>query len=837
MKPSRKITGWIAVIITAAISVSWTSHSALAHKLTSVSRLPALQAAAPPAPNTDPVYRELREIIPDGQPVTVSNLVLKRDAGTFTFKSGTFFFLKPVQGKITGAVFSGSATFSLDPPLPMERRSLELLTKTPEMVEEFSTAVLRFTDGSEAEIEGKGSVSTAPVESSASLTLNDIRTALRKNLHYNLDTRLLQDVLSSEPGGFFAAFIKGNKYSSKEIYIIDPHGVPADLAGAIIAPEEVAFTTYEEKKSGIWAAFHYSDEYSDGRASGRQTNNLIRVPHQTLDVSIDRSGFLNGETTTTVQAFAKGVRVLPFNLFSKLRVKSVTDENHQPLAFIQEKKDEDPQFVVILPEAPQPLKRFTINVSYAGPEAVFNEGGGNFYPAERTSWFPASYSTGNYSTYDATFRIPKGLKMVFPGTKVSETVEGDRAVSLWKDDVPIPEAGFSFGNFKEENAQLLDNALTVEAYANLDPTDFTTGLQTWANTMRMQGYRVTGVDSIGTMNTTSMLKKALGEEQLAIPLYTDFFGPLPYKRIAVAQQTAPNYGQSFAGIVFLPITSFLDSTTRQRLGFHDPLFFEVVGPHELAHQWWGNTVGWVSYRDQWMSEGFAEFSASLFLQTFYKEGEYDRFWEKENTLLTEKDKEGFRAIDVGPVALGYRLASTRVGFSIPRRLIYPKGGFILNMVRMMMWSNETGDQNFKELMRDFVRSYTNRPATTEDFKFALEQHMIPSMNLTGDSKMDWFFNEYVYGTALPNEKFTSSFSNSPDGTVVLNFAIEQSNVTESFRMPIPIYIELANGQVARVGSAPLVGNTRFENQIVLRGISQKPKRAMINYFHDVLCAQ
>jgi hypothetical protein len=432
LKPSRKITGWIAVIITAAISVGWTSHSALAHKLTSVSRLPALQGAAPPAPNTDPVYRELREIIPDGQPVTVSNLVLKRDAGTFTFKSGTFFFLKPVQGKITGAVFSGSATFSLDPPLPMERRSLELLTKTPEMVEEFSTAVLRFTDGSEAEIEGKGSVSTAPVESSASLTLNDIRTALRKNLHYNLDTRLLQDVLSSEPGGFFAAFIKGNKYSSKEIYIIDPHGVPADLAGAIIAPEEVAFTTYEEKKSGIWAAFHYSDEYSDGRASGRQTNNLIRVPHQTLDVSIDRSGFLNGETTTTVQAFAKGVRVLPFNLFSKLRVKSVTDENHQPLAFIQEKKDEDPQFVVILPEAPQPLKRFTINVSYAGPEAVFNEGGGNFYPAERTSWFPASYSTGNYSTYDATFRIPKGLKMVFPGTKVSETVEGDRAVSLWK---------------------------------------------------------------------------------------------------------------------------------------------------------------------------------------------------------------------------------------------------------------------------------------------------------------------------------------------------------------------------------------------------------------------
>lgn len=140
-----KITGWTATFLLAAVFLGWSSHPALAHKFSSASRLPTLQAAT--APNTDPVYRELREIIPDGKPITVSNLVLKRDAGTFTFKSGTFFFLKPVQGKITCAVFSGNATFSLDPPLHVEKRSLELLTKTPEMVEEFSTAVLRFTDG------------------------------------------------------------------------------------------------------------------------------------------------------------------------------------------------------------------------------------------------------------------------------------------------------------------------------------------------------------------------------------------------------------------------------------------------------------------------------------------------------------------------------------------------------------------------------------------------------------------------------------------------------------------------------------------------------------------
>jgi len=192
---------------------------------------------------------------------------------------------------------------------------------------------------------------------------------------------------------------------------------------------------------------------------------------------------------------------------------------------------------------------------------------------------------------------------------------------------------------------------------------------------------------------------------------------------------------------------------------------------------------------------------------------------------------------VGPVTLGYRLATTRAGFGIPRRLIYPKGGYILNMIRMMMWSNDTQDADFKKLMHDFLRTYTNRPATTEDFKQAVEEHMLPSMNLAGDGKMDWFFNEYVYGTALPTEKFSHSFSNAPDGTPILSFKIEQSGVDSDFRMAIPVYIELPDGGAFRVGSVPLTGNTTFENQITLRGLKSKPKRAMINYFHDVLCLQ
>jgi aminopeptidase N len=64
-------------------------------------------------------------------------------------------------------------------------------------------------------------------------------------------------------------------------------------------------------------------------------------------------------------------------------------------------------------------------------------------------------------------------------------------------------------------------------------------------------------------------------------------------------------------------------------------FIQEVTPHEVAHQWWGHIVGWASYHDQWISEGFSDFSASLFLQ--YTEGgkldKYLKFWENQRKAI------------------------------------------------------------------------------------------------------------------------------------------------------------------------------------------------------------
>src|SRR5580704_18994513 len=94
-------------------------------------------------PNADPVYQELRNVTPGGKSIEVKDVVLKRDAGKFTFRAGTFYFLAPVKDLVTGAIFIGDATFSLTPPIEIERKNLQLLTKSDEMVEEFSEAVFR----------------------------------------------------------------------------------------------------------------------------------------------------------------------------------------------------------------------------------------------------------------------------------------------------------------------------------------------------------------------------------------------------------------------------------------------------------------------------------------------------------------------------------------------------------------------------------------------------------------------------------------------------------------------------------------------------------------------
>jgi len=201
---------------------------------------------AAPAANADPTYQALRNLTLSGEAVTVSNVELKRDAGTFHLRAGAVCFVTAVNGRVTGAVFVGDGNFILDPP-PSERSMLKLLTKEDEFSENFSHMVLRFTDSSYEELKKLGTSGASGCEAGL---LKDSQHTTRHKLKQNLEARILEDVLNPNPGGLFVAFIHGRRYNGQELYEIDPHQ----------GRDQVSFMTYDENKYGEWASFPMSGD-------------------------------------------------------------------------------------------------------------------------------------------------------------------------------------------------------------------------------------------------------------------------------------------------------------------------------------------------------------------------------------------------------------------------------------------------------------------------------------------------------------------------------------------------------------------------------------------------
>jgi hypothetical protein len=446
-----------------------------------------------------------------------------------------------------------------------------------------------------------------------------------------------------------------------------------------------------------------------------------------------------------------------------------------------------------------------------------------------------------------TFRVPKGMQLAATGVRVSDDNIGGQNVTAWKSEVPQTVAGFSFGKFKLEEAKLDKPEYLIESFANEESPDWVQSVRRQAegdptafgtrSTLHAQPGRPEV--ALGSMSTINLNKKALAEGKLAVPLYTEYFGPSLFKHLQLTQQTACNFGQSWPELIWIPICYYFDTTVRHQLGMDwgDRGYWKVVTPHEIAHQWWGHTVGFSSGRDQWMSEGFADMSASLYLTMVERNPQkFIAFWNDERELLLERNPQGFRAIDAGPLTMGYRASNSRTGLDTTRRLIYPKGAYVLHMIRMMMYDNRTGDQHFKETMQDFVKTYAGEAATTEDFKAMVEKHMTPDKDMEKNHRMDWFFNEYVYGTQLPSYKMDSSFDSGSTGDIVLTMKVEQSNVDEHFHMLVPLYLEMADGQMFFLGRAHMIGNTSIEQKVPLKGLKTKPRRAVLSYYDDVLAS-
>jgi hypothetical protein len=778
-------------------------------------------------PNSDPTYQALRKQGDTqdftGEYAQVNGLVLKRDAASFTLTSGEMYFLPAVDGRVTVAVFIGEGELSLTPPVEYERQSLALFTGEPSITEQFTKLTLRFTDKTYQEVKASPQVkmSTGGAQAARAKEIySDNQYLLRKELRTNMELRTLVDLYTPERPGFFVAFIGGKRFE-KLVFQLDPLGIPE------VSPEEVLLSSYGDSDGGLWTAFHLTDEYKAGKGNSDEDHRIFDITHHEISGAI-KGTQLSASDIVTFNPLLGGSRVLPFRLYSSLRVGRVRDEQGRDLQFIQEARGRDADFALIWPEPLEAGKSYKVTVEYQGGEALRDAGGGNYFLVPRSTWYPNNSGTqfGDRATFDVTFHYPKDLMLVGTGApEGTPAMEGGRSVAKWSSGTTeLAVAGFNYGAFKRKQLQDEKTGYQIEFYAN-------------ENSQGPLGPGVSGgVDdtvsqSGGSMATGGGSGRILPLTQNSMRIYDAFFGKLPYTRIAMTEQPAGNFGQAWPTLIYMPFTAFLDPTQRwlatgdARYASDD--FFKYVGPHEVAHQWWGHLVGWKSYRDQWMSEGFAEFSASLYAQATDGNDKFIDFWEEQRELITKarpatRDRKPYT---VGPVTQGYRLNSGKTG-RVARFMIYPKGAYILHMLRMMMYDRKTVDERFSAMMKDFIKTNYNKDVSTEDFKRAVERHMTREMNVMGNGKMDWFFDEYVYGTEMPSYRFEYTVNGN-----TLTGRVTQSGVSDNFHMIVPLYADFGKGW-QRLGAATMHGNTTTD--LGRLELPQPPKRLAVAAFKDIL---
>jgi hypothetical protein len=272
--------------------------------------------------------------------------------------------------------------------------------------------------------------------------------------------------------------------------------------------------------------------------------------------------------------------------------------------------------------------------------------------------------------------------------------------------------------------------------------------------------------------------------------YESIIGDSPYSSFTVALLESDLPGGHSPGY-FAAINQPLPSSPL--VWRNDPAAFsgfpDFFIAHELAHQWWGQAIGWRNYHEQWLSEGFAQYFAALYAQ-------HQRGDELFGSVLRQLRRWGMDESKQGPVYLGYRLGHIRGESRVFRALIYNKGAAVLHMLRRIV-----GDDAFFRGIRRFYRTERFQKAGTEDLREAMERE--------SGQPLDRFFERWIYGSTLPKAKL--SYRVEGDHVVL---SVEQ--VGEIFDVPVTVTLQYADRKPVDV---VVVASDRIvEKRVPLAGV-------------------
>ena len=542
------------------------------------------------------------------------------------------------------------------------------------------------------------------------------------------------------------------------------------------------------------------------------------VTHYELDVAFNPSRqWVEGRALVRLRIQAGAVNSLNLRLAENLTVRSIYSNEFGRLLSLRIRGQNT--VIVNLSGFATRGTQMTLDITYSGrlepvepdresvapqfpqdrPELVSE---GASFPGEasllystRTYWYPQG-SSGDYSTAVMHLTVPEAFQVAASG----ELAAGSPVVVPGVDRQP---SGRRYTFEAKQPVRYLACLITrlvrvsartvslVEPIASLLPG----GAASMPAEALRSGSFNSALDLVVEANPRQLARgrQASPVAEDVMTFYTSLVGDSPYPELTLAlvEKDLPGgHSPAYLAVLNQP----LPTTSANWSG--DPAAFiafpEYFIAHELAHQWWGQAVGWRTYHDQWISEGFAQYFSALYAQKRRGDALFGDMLRRMAKWAREQGK-------AGPVSLGYRLGHIQGDSRIFRAVVYNKSAVTLHMLRRVI-----GDEAFFRGVRRLYFGFRFDKADTDDVRKAFER----------ESGMDLkrFFDAWIGGSGSPLVAFSwTRPAGSPSDEALVR--VEQRGKESEF--PVTVTVQYTDGRAE--DSQVIVRGREAEFRVPIKG--------------------
>ena len=537
--------------------------------------------------------------------------------------------------------------------------------------------------------------------------MDDAWTPVLRNLAASYQTRLTLDLLGgpARRPGLFAALFNSVKAGSFDI-TYEPDSAEQIMAGQIVNRDNrLYFDT--------WTNF----PARPSRKNPEPAKIDLTMKDYRIDATVSPDLSMSAVTRVKVQTPVDGMVAAKFEIAQEMAVTEVKVNGVAAEVLQQDSlrsnltRGGNSLFLVVPAEPLRAGREYEFEIHHSG-RVILDAGDRVFYVTARGNWYPLHGF--QFANYDLLFRYPRDLDLVAPGDVTEDRTEGEWHITRRRTSTAIRDAGFNLGSYA--HVHLEHGGYTVDVCAN---RALERSLQSRAPetppvqvTPRGRPIILPAPNTEPPPNPLEGLQALASEVASALEYMVSKFGPpaLPHLTVTPIPGT---FGQGFPGLIYLSTLSYLKTLPRfQTLASESQqLFFQdVLQAHETAHQWWGNRVTAATYRDNWLMEALANYSALLYLEKRRGARAAEVMLDQYRTELLNKNESGQSVDSTGPIVLGSRLGSSRQPAAW-RVITYGKGTWIMQMLRRRL-----GDERFLAMLAETIKRYDHSEISTDQFR-------------------------------------------------------------------------------------------------------------------------